>query len=54
MKNKENGKRNGSKNPSKKCARQSGPDDSTCMANIGTAMDYEGNQVVSQKCSCLF
>merc|ERR1711936_954987 len=27
------------------CARQSGPDDSTCMANIGTAMDYVGNQV---------
>merc|ERR1711936_1013663 len=27
------------------CARQSGPDHSTCMANIGTAMDYDGNQV---------
>jgi len=43
MKNKKNERRNGSK----KCARQSGPDDSTCMANIGTAMDYEGNQVAN-------
>jgi len=27
------------------CARQTGPDDATCLANIGTVMDYEGNQV---------
>ena len=27
------------------CGRQSGPDDGTCMANIGTAMHYVGNQV---------
>ena len=30
-----------------KCARQSGPDDGTCMANIGTAMLYVGNQVTN-------
>jgi len=35
----------GSRKSGKKCARQSGPDDSTCMANIGTAMDYQGNQI---------
>merc|ERR1719278_627302 len=29
----------------RKCGRQSGPDDATCLANIGTVMDYEGNQV---------
>ena len=44
-KNKKNGRGNASKKSSNKCARQNGPDDSTCMANIGTAMDYEGNQV---------
>ena len=47
-KNNKNGRRNGGKQSSKKCARQSGPDDSICMVNIGTAMDYEGNQVYSQ------
>ena len=46
-KNNKNGRRNGRKK-STKCARQSGPDDSTCMVNIGTAMDYEGNQVYCQ------
>ena len=30
-----------------KCARQSGPDDGTCMANIGTVMLYVGNQVTN-------
>jgi len=35
----------GARKSGKKCARQSGPDDSTCMANIGTAMDYQGNQI---------
>merc|ERR1712198_137059 len=33
----------------KKCARQTGPDDSTCLANIETAMDYEGNQIKNFK-----
>lgn len=46
-KNNKIGRRNGRKK-STKCARQSGPDDSTCMVNIGTAMDYEGNQVYCQ------
>ena len=41
-KNRKNGKKKANR---KNCSRQSGPDDSTCMANIGTAMDYEGNQV---------
>ena len=40
--------RKNNKNGRRRCARQSGPDDSTCMVNIGTAMDYEGNQVNSQ------
>ena len=31
------------------CGRQSGPDDSTCMANIGTAMLYEGVQIANFK-----
>ena len=30
-----------------KCGRQSGPDDGTCMANIGTVMLYVGNQVTN-------
>ena len=30
-----------------KCARQSGPNDGTCMANIGTVMFYVGNQVTN-------
>ena len=30
-----------------KCARQSGPDDGTCMDNIGTVMLYVGNQVTN-------
>ena len=29
------------------CGRQSGPDDGTCMANIGTTMLYVGNQVTN-------
>ena len=29
------------------CGRQSGPDDGTCMANIGTVMLYVGNQVTN-------
>ena len=29
------------------CVRQSGPDDDTCMANIGTVMLYVGNQVTN-------
>merc|ERR1712226_536163 len=29
----------------RECGRQTGPDDATCLANIGTVMDYEGNQV---------
>ena len=29
------------------CGRQSGPDDSTCMANIGNVMLYVGNQVTN-------
>lgn len=28
-----------------KCARQTGTDDGTCLANIATAMDYEGIQI---------
>ena len=40
-----NNKRPGRKSTRKSCARQSGPDDSTCMANIGTAMDYQGTQI---------
>merc|ERR1711874_611892 len=31
----------------RKCGRQTGPDDATCLANIGTVMDYEGNQVAN-------
>ena len=30
-----------------KCARQNGPDDDLCMANIGTVMLYVGNQVTN-------
>ena len=30
-----------------KCGRQSGPDDGTCMDNIGTVMLYVGNQVTN-------
>ena len=29
------------------CGRQSGPNDGTCMANIGTVMFYVGNQVTN-------
>ena len=29
------------------CGRQSGPDDGTCMVNIGTVMLYVGNQVTN-------
>merc|ERR1712226_827844 len=29
----------------RECGRQTGPDDATCLANIGTVLDYEGNQV---------
>ena len=29
------------------CDRQSGPDDDTCMVNIGTVMLYVGNQVTN-------
>ena len=58
---KKKGSRNGRKNGSKRkaqrkptgtrsgCGRQSGPDDGTCMANIGTAMLYEGVQIANFK-----
>merc|ERR1711874_243428 len=40
------GRKNGNtRQRGQKCARQTGPDDATCLANIGTVMDYEGNQV---------
>ena len=44
-KNQKKGRRNANKKSTNKFARQNGPDDSTCMVNIGLAMDYEGNQV---------
>merc|ERR1711976_982371 len=37
----------GSQARSSKCARQSGPDDGTCMSNIGLVMDYQGNQIAN-------
>merc|ERR1712183_604885 len=40
-------KTRGKKNRGKKWGRQTGPDDATCLANIGTVMDYEGNQVAN-------
>merc|ERR1711953_406981 len=38
-------RKQGRRNKSVRCSRQTGPDDSTCMLNIGTVMDYEGNQL---------
>merc|ERR1711892_580887 len=43
IRKKKNGDRRQTK--SQKCSRQDGADDSTCLANIETAMDYEGNQI---------
>ena len=43
--NRKNGKRNKNNKNFRKCPRESGPDGSTCMENIGAVMSYEGNQV---------
>ena len=44
-KNRKNGKKNKNNKNFRKCPRESGPDGSTCMENIGVVMSYEGNQV---------
>merc|ERR1712123_354907 len=38
-------KSNKGKNRPRKCERQTGADDTTCLANIELAMDYEGKQI---------
>merc|ERR1712106_744626 len=42
-------KSNKGKNRPRKCERQTGADDTTCLANIELAMDYEGKQIKNFK-----
>merc|ERR1712128_33312 len=42
-------KNNKGKNKQRKCERQTGADDTTCLANIELAMDYEGKQIKNFK-----
>ena len=42
-------KNNKGKNRQRKCERQTGADDTTCLANIELAMDYEGKQIKNFK-----